>query len=221
MSKNIEEYIKDFYNLYHKVEKANVDKGIRCLTANEVHIICLVGEKDITVNDLADQLDITIGSLSKALSKLEMKKFIFREKLENDKRKVRVNLTTKGELAFKYYTKSDKNVLTNILEDVDKKKLKVFSEVLQKLITNLYFLKKDIEPTMLSQCKLNNKLIIYDIKATDELLNSFITQKFTIGREIKLIEKNENTLTILIDKKKKVLTKEEGQYIFCIKKEKR
>lgn len=69
--KNIKENLSDFYDLYDKVEKLNIDSSIRCLTVNEMHVINILGKKTVTIKELASKLELTISTTSLAISKLE------------------------------------------------------------------------------------------------------------------------------------------------------
>lgn len=85
--------------IYNKIQKLNIDGNIRCLTQNELHIISNIDNDDMTVNDLAKKLDLTMGTVSIAINKLENKQFIERIKDNHDKRKVYVRLTEKGKIS--------------------------------------------------------------------------------------------------------------------------
>ncbi|MBE2989561.1 MarR family transcriptional regulator [Sneathia sp. DSM 16630] len=144
--RKIEETLDDFYSIYYKVEKVNVDNTIRCMTANEMKIIDSIGNKKTTVKILADRMDVKVCTISLALDKLEKKQFIAKVKDEVDKRIVYIKLTKKGQLALKYHGNFNTTLFKQITENVDKKDLQVFSDVLRKITSNLYNIKKSIEP---------------------------------------------------------------------------
>ena len=99
--RKIEETLDDFYSIYYKVEKVNVDNTIRCMTANEMKIIDSIGNKKTTVKILADRMDVKVCTISLALDKLEKKQFIAKVKDEVDKRIVYIKLTKKGSASIK------------------------------------------------------------------------------------------------------------------------
>lgn len=217
--RNIKENLSDFYELYDKVEKLNIDSSIRCLTINEMHIINMLGKKSMPINELADRLELTIGTTSISIRKLEKKQFIFREKDESDKRKVYVKLTKKGEIAFDYHGNFNKNLFKNVIQDIDKEKMKVFSDVLKKMILNLYNIKKKIEPIALYKFEENDVVIVDEVHASDTMLNYLIDKKITLGKKIKIKEKYKNYMILVVDNEEKTLSREDCFCIQCVKKE--
>ena len=94
----------------------------------------LLEKGTITQSELQDIIDIRSGSLSEILSKMEDKELIIREKDENDKRKVRIEITEKGKEAILLKEEDHKNKvkeLFNVINEEEKKQLEV---ILSKLI---------------------------------------------------------------------------------------
>ena len=99
----IEALLDEFYKTYYKIEEINLNQVIKCLTTTELHVIEAIGEDSLTMNELADKLGITMGTASVAVNKLTEKYFIERNRSESDRRKVFVQLSKKGLLAYKYH----------------------------------------------------------------------------------------------------------------------
>lgn len=59
-------------------------------------LLCLAQHSDLTQKELVEKLGITPASLSEVLMKLERKGYVVREKDENDRRLVRVQVTRAG-----------------------------------------------------------------------------------------------------------------------------
>ena len=129
MYSELEEIIDEFYKLYYKIEQLNLDSTIKCLTTNEIHIINAIAKDKITMNDLADRLGITMGTISVSVNKLEKKYFVYREKASDDKRKVYVELTKKGKLAYDFCNNFNTSVFEKATKNIDKKDLKLFCNV--------------------------------------------------------------------------------------------
>lgn len=94
----------------------------------------LLEKGTITQSELQDIIDIRSGSLSEILSKMEDKELIVREKDENDKRKVRIEITKKGKEAILLKEEEHKNKakeLFNVINEQEQKQLEV---ILSKLI---------------------------------------------------------------------------------------
>lgn len=219
MNRKIQENLNDFYELYFKVERLNIDSSIRCLTISEMRIINCIGKTPLTVNELALKLELTIGTISLAISKLEKKQFITRKKDGIDKRKVYVKLTKKGEMAYDYHGDFNDTLFKNITKNVNKSELEQFLKVLRKMSSNLYVIKKEIEPIALYNFKKGDIVIIDEVHANEALLNYLIDKKLTIGKQVTIKEKYKNSMVLLVDSVEKTIIKEDCLCVYCIKKE--
>lgn len=219
MYRDIENLLDDFYKLYYKIEKLNTYNSIKCLTANEMRIISNIDDAKLTINDLSNRLETTLGTTSAAVSKLEQKQFVYRKKDKEDKRKVYIMLTKKGNIVKDFQSNFSKSLLGQITKNIESKDIMTFEKVLRKLNSNLYIIKEKLEPVKLTSLKVNTICIIDEIKASDVLLKYLIEKGFTLGKEIKIIEKDKKTITLIIDNKEKIINVEDAMNIMCIKKE--
>lgn len=216
--RKIEETLDDFYNIYYKVEKVNVDNTIRCMTANEMKIIDSIGNKKTTVKVLADRMDVKVCTISLALDKLEKKQFIAKVKDEVDKRIVYIKLTKKGQLALKYHGNFNTTLFKQITENIDKKDLQVFSDVLRKITSNLYNIKKSIEPVDIFNFRVDDRLVIIDIKINDDnKLKYLVADGLNIGKKVKILEKDKDSILLKIDNKKRKINRDDDVLILCKK----
>lgn len=216
--RKIEETLDDFYSIYYKVEKVNVDNTIRCMTANEMKIIDSIGNKKTTVKVLADRMDVKACTISLALDKLEKKQFIAKVKDEVDKRIVYIKLTKKGQLALKYHGNFNTTLFKQITENIDKKDLQVFSDVLRKITSNLYNIKKSIEPVDIFNFRVDDRLVIIDIKINDDnKLKYLVAEGLNIGKKVKILEKDKDSILLKIDNKKRKINRDDDVLILCKK----
>lgn len=216
--RKIEETLDDFYSIYYKVEKVNVDNTIRCMTANEMKIIDSIGNKKTTVKILADRMDVKVCTISLALDKLEKKQFIAKVKDEVDKRIVYIKLTKKGQLALKYHGNFNTTLFKQITENVDKKDLQVFSDVLRKITSNLYNIKKSIEPVDIFNFRVDDRLVIIDIKINDDnKLKYLVADGLNIGKKVKILEKDKDSILLKIGNKKRKINRDDDVLILCKK----
>lgn len=216
--RKIEETLDDFYSIYYKVEKVNVDNTIRCMTANEMKIIDSIGNKKTTVKILADRMDVKACTISLALDKLEKKQFIAKVKDEVDKRIVYIKLTKKGQLALKYHGNFNTTLFKQITENIDKKDLQVFSDVLRKITSNLYNIKKSIEPVDIFNFRVDDRLVIIDIKINDDnKLKYLVADGLNIGKKVKILEKDKDSILLKIDNKKRKINRDDDVLILCKK----
>lgn len=216
--RKIEETLDDFYSIYYKVEKVNVDNTIRCMTTNEMKIIDSIGNKKTTVKILADRMDVKVCTISLALDKLEKKQFIAKVKDEVDKRIVYIKLTKKGQLALKYHGNFNTTLFKQITENIDKKDLQVFSDVLRKITSNLYNIKKSIEPVDIFNFRVDDRLVIIDIKLNDDnKLKYLVADGLNIGKKVKILEKDKDSILLKIDNKKRKINRDDDVLILCKK----
>lgn len=218
MYKEIEEILDDFYKLYYKIEKLNIDNSIKCLTANEMRIINSVDD-ETTMNDLANRLDITIGTVSSAVKKLEQKQFLHRIKDDVDKRKVYIKLTLKGNIVKDFHGNFNKSLFQRITSNVEKKEIKVFEKVLREINSKLYEIKENLEPILITKAQIGKKYIVYEVRSDDVTLKYLVKKGISIGKEIRLLEKDKKTITIIIDKQEKIINIDDASSVLCIKKE--
>ena len=74
------------------------------ISMNEVHIIEAIKETEVPImTNVANRLLITTGSLTTAINKLVQKGYVIRCQEENDRRKVLLELTDKGEEVIKIH----------------------------------------------------------------------------------------------------------------------
>ena len=118
MYNKIENLLDQFYKTYYKIEEINLNQVIKCLTTTEIHVIEAIGQDKITMNELAEKLGITMGTASIAINKLNEKQFIERIRSDEDRRKVFVKLSKKGEMALNYHGNFHSTILEKITENI-------------------------------------------------------------------------------------------------------
>src|SRR3712207_106420 len=86
-----------FKNILTIEERSLRQRGIKDLSMSEIHALEAIGTGDgRMMSEVADALDITMGTLTTTISKLESKGYAKREKDPNDRRVVIASLTRKG-----------------------------------------------------------------------------------------------------------------------------
>ncbi len=219
MIENIEKLIHDFYKLYYKIEQLNLDNTIRCLTQNEIHIINLIGDDSLTMNELCDKLGTTLGTTSIAVNKLEKKNFVKRQKDKKDKRKVYVSLSLKGDMAYKYHGNFHRHVIEKATKPISEKEIQIFYNTFKTIKENLEELKKEYEPILLPDLEIGEMAQIEEIKLSHAAFKYLNEKGIVIGKEIKMIAKDKATITVETSKGIKVVTLEDALGIYGIKRE--
>lgn len=99
-SEELNNILVDTFRSILKVEEQLIKStGKIDLSISELHLVESVGkniEKGRTISDIADDLDITLPSVTVAINKLVKKGYVQKEKCLNDGRVVYVSLTDQG-----------------------------------------------------------------------------------------------------------------------------
>jgi DNA-binding MarR family transcriptional regulator len=86
-----------FITTFKIEEKAIAEHSHRMLSISELHVLREIGkEEPRTMTEVAARLKISVGALTTAVNKLESKNFVNRERMDKDRRIVRLSLTNDG-----------------------------------------------------------------------------------------------------------------------------
>lgn len=106
-----------------------------CGHHGRVRILKVLLEKGtMTQSELQNIIDIRSGSLSEILSKMEDKQLIIREKDENDKRRVKIEITEKGKEVILLKEEQHKNKSKELFKAINEEEQKQLEVILSKLI---------------------------------------------------------------------------------------
>lgn len=109
-----------------KIEEKMLKSRDMNLSISEIHVIEAVGKGEKipkTISELAEDLDVTIPSVTNAIKKLEANGYVEKRKSANDGRSVFVSLTRLGEKVdnvHKYFHKKMIMSLSKELSEQDK-----------------------------------------------------------------------------------------------------
>lgn len=114
--------IVDTFRIILKAEEAVLQKiGGAALTIAEMHLIEAVGrghEQGRTVSEMAQELGITLPSVTVAINKLIKKGYLLKQKSERDARAVLITLTPQGEEAEELHRRFHVQMIQNISEEL-------------------------------------------------------------------------------------------------------
>lgn len=134
MHKIINKFLVEAFNEILKSEEIALNKGYKNLSVKEMHVIEVVceGEKtgDNMANTLAKKLKVTAGTLTTAVSQLEKKGYLKRERDAADKRIVRITSTDSGKAAQEYHRLFHENMVNAILENLNEEETVVLVNAL-------------------------------------------------------------------------------------------
>ncbi len=206
----IEALLDKFYKTYYKIEEINLNQVIKCLTTTELHVIEAIGEESLTMNELSERLGITMGTASVAVNKLTDKYFIERNRSDDDRRKVYVQLSKKGLLAYKYHGNFHSNILEKVTTDIPKEKLDTFLEVFQTIVSNLNKIKKDIQPESILNFEKGDIVQVSSIKGSPAIRKYLNEKGISIKSLIKILDLNKHIIMLLVDGDEKIISIEDA-----------
>lgn len=108
-----------FKNVLKIEEKSLKDRGVRDLTITEVHAISAVGTgSGKSMSEVAEALNITMGTLTTTMTKLERKGYVQRMKASGDRRVVIAKLTKTGRWVEKVYRNFHDEMIEHLIIDL-------------------------------------------------------------------------------------------------------
>ena len=105
------------------------------LTYNDFHVIEAVGiEEPKSMKMVAQLMDVTTGTLTKAMDGLTDKGYVIRERSKQDKRVVWVYLTEKGKAAYEHHENFHRDMIASVKGQLNEQETTVLIYALAKLI---------------------------------------------------------------------------------------
>lgn len=105
------------------------------ITTNDMHIIEAVGLKGHrNMSAVAQQLGITVGTLTITINRLVKKGYVIRQRSEKDKRVVHLALSEKGQCAYAHHQQFHEQLIDGVIEHLSKEELQVLTKALSGLI---------------------------------------------------------------------------------------
>lgn len=140
MKKQVKDIMKNFVQLIEAAangKKRVLDFGEDMVFyRGEIHIIKVIGDyPGMYISEIAQRLNVTRAVISKTIKKLENRGFIIKKEVQEDKKKLSVYLTKKGEVAYRahhqFHLENDKEIF-EYLEKLTERDLLVIKEFLNK-----------------------------------------------------------------------------------------
>lgn len=145
MSKSVEVLnylLVDLFNDILQIEQNALKGGnFSDLSVTEMHTIEAIGMRESrSMSEVAEDLSITVGTLTTAINKLINKGYVERKRIEEDRRVVLIQLTKKGKLAYRIHEKFHKDMVKNTIEGLSEEEEEILIKSLEKL--NNFFKEK-------------------------------------------------------------------------------
>ena len=104
------------------------------LTYNDFHVIEAIDTKEPkSMKKVAKLMDVTTGTLTKAMDGLTDKGYVIRERSKQDKRVVWVYLTEKGKAAYSHHEEFHRDMIRSIKGELNEQETTVLIYALAKL----------------------------------------------------------------------------------------
>lgn len=139
--KILNELLVETFNDILTIEQNAIKEGnLKDLSITEIHTIAAIGMYDSkAMSEIAQQLEITVGTLTIAINNLVKKGYVERKRSETDRRVVLIELTRKGKLAFRVHEKFHSDMIRATIEGLSDEEESVLINSLEKL--NSFFKK--------------------------------------------------------------------------------
>ena len=115
-------------------EEAIITDEFKDITNNDMHIIEAVGlSGENTMSVVAKKLGITAGSLTTSVNSLVNKKYVKRQRSDEDRRVVFLKLTEKGKRAYEHHREYHRQMTEAVISRLDENEVPVLIKTLTGL----------------------------------------------------------------------------------------
>jgi len=145
MSKSIgvvNELLVETFSDILQIEQRALKEGIlKDISVTEIHTIYAIGMyTHKNMSQVAQDLKITVGTLTTAINKLLKKGYVDRKRGEEDRRSVMIALTRKGKLAYRIHDTFHAQMVHATIDGLSEDEEEVLIKSLEKL--NIFFKEK-------------------------------------------------------------------------------
>ena len=140
--KILNELLVQLFNDILQIEEKSLKNGpLSDLSVTEWHTIEAIGMyKERTMTEVAQDLKITVGTLTTAINKLIKKGYVDRKRIEEDRRVVLIHLTKKGKLAYRIHEKFHNDMINETISGLREDEEEILISSLERL--NVFFKEK-------------------------------------------------------------------------------
>ena len=108
------------------------------LNVQEAHALLSIGTRGrMAMSEIADRLQLSLSSMTAVIDKLEMKKFVSRDRRKEDRRVVEVTLTRAGRKFYDFVEEADVQLTEKVLEALSTVEQDTLLALFRKITTNL------------------------------------------------------------------------------------
>lgn len=131
----VNDYLVSVFNDILVIEESELQKSqFNDLSITEMHTIEAIGMYEMkTTTEVANELQITVGTLTTAINRLVKKGYVERIRSEDDRRVVKLGLTKKGKLLFRVHQYFHRQMIRQVLRDMTNEEETVLLKALKNL----------------------------------------------------------------------------------------
>lgn len=123
-----------FHEILKSEEEAIITEEFKDISNNDMHIIEAIGLGDgDTMSAIAKKLNITAGSLTTSMNSLVNKKYVMRERSEEDRRIVKIHLLEKGVRAFYHHKEYHEQMTNAVIQNLKEDEIQILVKTLDRL----------------------------------------------------------------------------------------
>lgn len=133
--KILNELMVDLFNDILQIEEQALKQGaLNDLSVTEMHTLEAIGMyTERTMSEVAQDLKITVGTLTTAINKLIKKEYVDRKRIEEDRRVVLIKLTKRGKLAYRLHEKFHNDMIKATIDGLSEEEENTLISSLERL----------------------------------------------------------------------------------------
>ncbi|MDV4152749.1 MarR family transcriptional regulator [Clostridium sp. AL.422] len=138
----VNELLVKIFNEILQIEEKTLKNGhFSDLSVREMHTIEAIGSKEKRMmSEVAQDLGITVGTLTTSINRLIKKEYVKRSRIEEDRRVVLVELTKKGKVAQRLHERFHNEMVRSMMDCLSENEKEIMITSLGKL--NNFFIEK-------------------------------------------------------------------------------
>ncbi len=131
----INDILVNLFNEIWKLEEdAIITEEFKDITNNDMHIIEAIGlSGENTMSAVAKKIGITAGTLTTAVNGLVNKKYVTRQRSEQDRRVIFLKLTDRGVRAYDHHRDYHRKMTEEVIEKLDEAEIPILIKTLNGL----------------------------------------------------------------------------------------
>lgn len=133
-ARELQRSIEELVHHFQAASKASLDGD---LSMQEIKLIDLVGQRESCImREIADHLHVAVSTVTALVDKLERKDIVTRQRTDEDRRTIRVVLTTSGNKLFQSHVEELLKLCRGVLRSLDDDEQVIYLSLARKIATN-------------------------------------------------------------------------------------